>query len=592
MLKKLLTPPVFEHDEEKSGKANAIHRIVLFGWGLALVSLVLSLQNTTANLLYVFATLVWIIVLVSVTILIYLGKVTPAGYVLSLTAVGLFSFLDYSGNGTPSVFWILSSIPILIGGLLLGAQAPIWIAILLSFLHGLFAYLGMQTPGLQISQGDLILNIVTASTGFMITALLLMMALARIQTMLRRAQASEQSVISSNAQLRQLTQKLEQSVEELEQRSSQLKEQSEQLERQTKELEHTNETNRRQAMQFQAIAEIAQAIAQVKKLDELLPGITHTVSEKMGFYHTGIFLIDEAGQYAVLAAANSEGGQKMLQRKHRLEVGKVGVVGNAATGITRIALDVGEDAVYFANPDLPDTRSEIALPLLAEDQVIGVLDVQSTEPNAFGQEDVKTLSTLAAQVSIAIQNARLLEDTQKSLDEAQFLYRQFIQKEWSQVGQRRKVHGYQYTTAGITPAEAVDSATAEQIAAQKVYLEQGDETSTLAIPITLRGEVIGILDMQAPANRGWRQDEIDIAQAVAERVAISAENARLFEQTTERAERERKVSEITSKIRATNDPNEMLQIALNELKQALKTKNVRILPYQPRQGQEKVQEES
>jgi methyl-accepting chemotaxis protein PixJ len=90
--------------------------------------------------------------------------------------------------------------------------------------------------------------------------------------------------------------------------------------------------------------------------------------------------------------------------------------------------------------------------------------------------------------------------------------------------------------------------------------------------------------VQATGTRVWDQDEIDIAQAIADRVAISAENARLFEQTTERAERERTVSDITSKIRSTNDPNEMIQIALNELKQALKVKDARVVPYNPQKS--------
>jgi GAF domain-containing protein len=252
--------------------------------------------------------------------------------------------------------------------------------------------------------------------------------------------------------------------------------------------------------------------------------------------------------------------------------------------VPRIALDIGDDAVYFKNPDLPDTHSEMALPLKSGNEVIGVLDVQSTVPNAFNQEDIEILSTLVAQVSIAIQNARLFETTQKSLADAEISNRQFIQKEWAKVSQKQAVTGFRYNILGTAAIDGVDSATVERVTSQKVYIDNSNEISTLAVPITLRGEVIGILDMQSPGSRSWDQDEIDIAQAIADRVAIAAENARLFDETTSRAERERTVSDITSKIRSTNDPNEMIQIALNELKQVLKVKDARVVPYNPQKS--------
>ena len=122
----------------------------------------------------------------------------------------------------------------------------------------------------------------------------------------------------------------------------------------------------------------------------------------------------------------------MLERSHKLRIGQTGIVGNVAkTGKVRIALDTGADAIYFNNPDLPDTRSEMALPLIqANGEIIGVLDIQSKTPNAFYQEDIEILTTLADQVSIAIANARLYEDTQKALIEADMVYRQDLKIGW------------------------------------------------------------------------------------------------------------------------------------------------------------------
>ena len=182
----------------------------------------------------------------------------------------------------------------------------------------------------------------------------------------------------------------------------------------TAELVTTNRRNERRARQFEAIAQVARVIATVQELDALLPRITQVISQQFGFYHVGIFMWDENREFAILMAANSEGGQRMLKRGHKLGIGQTGIVGFvAATGTSRIALDVGADAVFFDNPDLPSTRSELALPLRVGTEIIGVLDVQSTEQNVFQDEDTDVLSTLADQVAIAIQNGRSYETTQE-----------------------------------------------------------------------------------------------------------------------------------------------------------------------------------
>ncbi len=168
-------------------------------------------------------------------------------------------------------------------------------------------------------------------------------------------------------------------------------------------------------------------------LETLLSQVTNLISERFDFYHVGIFLVDPAGQYAVLRAANSEGGQRMLARQHKLRVGQVGIVGYATgTGQARIATDVGEDAIYFNNPDLPRTRSEMALPLKDGEKVIGALDVQSMKSNAFSTEDIELFNTLADQVAVAIVNSRLYEETQQALKEMQEINRQYLRQSWSE----------------------------------------------------------------------------------------------------------------------------------------------------------------
>jgi GAF domain-containing protein len=173
------------------------------------------------------------------------------------------------------------------------------------------------------------------------------------------------------------------------------------------------ETQRR-ATQLATAAAVARDATAILDVDHLLDETMDLISKQFGFYHAGVFLLDERDEYAVLQAASSEGGRRMLERGHKLRVGEIGIVGYvASTGEPRVALDVGEDTAHFAHPDLPNTRSEMALPLKVQDRVIGVLDVQSTQEAAFSEDDVAVLQTMADQLATAIANARLFEQVQR-----------------------------------------------------------------------------------------------------------------------------------------------------------------------------------
>lgn len=346
----------------------------------------------------------------------------------------------------------------------------------------------------------------------------------------------------------------------------------------TRDLALANQQSQRRAKQFEAITLVSNAISSVRSLDQLLPQITEVISREFGYYHVGIFLLDDRKEYAILSASNSEGGQRMLARGHRLKVGEQGIVGYAtAFGQPRIALDVGQDAVFFDNPDLPKTRSEMALPLKVGNAVVGALDVQSTEPAAFSEEDIRALSLLADQVSLAIENARLFDQARKSLDEAETVYRQYIRQAWHRLPKEQKLAGFLYAADGVhqitTPSEW-----------QRVYQERkkraaDGETQVHTVPLQIRGEKIGDLNVQIPADKELTAEQQDLIKAVAERVAIAAENARLFDETTRRAERERLVSDITTKIRSINDPERMVEVALEELKTALGATQIQLLPH-------------
>jgi len=356
---------------------------------------------------------------------------------------------------------------------------------------------------------------------------------------------------------------------------SRVEERTSDLAAQSKELESANIKIQSRAAQFEALAQVTQTITAIRDLQLLLPRITTVISENFGFYHVGIFLLDEINQFAILSATNSSGGKKMLERNHRLRVGEEGIVGYvAATGKARIAMDVGTDAVFFTNPDLPDTHSEIALPLISKNIIVGALDVQSTQIAAFTNEDIQMLSLLADQVSLAIENARLFDDTRKALAESEMISRRTTHEAWNRLPEQQKLLGYRYNVTGAAPLKELINLTGTRSGKDK---GKQAEANRAVVPIALRGEVIGSLVVQSPTGQ-WNEDQLDLIRAVAERVALSAENARLFEETTARAEREKLVSDITSKIRSHTDAQSMIQTAIDELRSALGASRVEVIP--------------
>ncbi|NJN96614.1 MAG: GAF domain-containing protein [Anaerolineales bacterium] len=175
------------------------------------------------------------------------------------------------------------------------------------------------------------------------------------------------------------------------------------------------EQTERRATRLKTVARVGESVSRMLALSEIFDTTVDLIRERFGFYHVSIFLLDEAREWAVVHASTGEVGKIMVSTPHRLKVGSNSIVGYVtAMAQSRIALDVGEDKVHFQNPLLPDTRSEMALPLLSRGIVIGALDVQSTEVNAFSDEDVDTLQIMADQLANAIENARLLQNAQES----------------------------------------------------------------------------------------------------------------------------------------------------------------------------------
>jgi GAF domain-containing protein/HAMP domain-containing protein len=277
---------------------------------------------------------------------------------------------------------------------------------------------------------------------------------------------------------------------------------------------------RQRAIQLETSARVAREAAAIQDVDQLLRETVRLISDRFGFYHAGVFFVDEQREYAVLRAASSEGGQRMLARQHSLKVGEVGIVGYVAgTAEPRIALDVGEDAVFFDNPDLPRTRSEMALPLRARGELIGVLDVQSVEAGAFDDEDVAVLQTMADQVALAIDNARLLNEAEERVQEIQLLLRRESQEGWKRIAGKRPGWGYVYDGKSVIAQKGDGPSSAI-----------AGEEAQLSVPIGVRGAPIGELKLKL-GDRSPSSEEEALIREVVNQASQALESARLFQET-------------------------------------------------------------
>lgn len=494
-------------------------------------------------------------------VLVLRGRIIWAKIIVPIVLIIAITIIAYEADSIHDIAVIAYPIIIIIAMLLQGKRAlstTLPFAILAIILLGTSDILGLTSTTMAIETGidDIAIAIILLVAGSGILNLLVI----RLNQAVDKARANERAQIETNTELKELQTSLEQRITE-----------------RTTALEEVNQRSERRAAQLQIIAQLNNVIASIRSLEELLPRISELISQQFGFYHVGIFLNSSNSEYAILNAANSEGGQKMMERGHQLRIGEQGIVGFAiSSGKPHIALDVGKDAVYFGNPELPETRSEIALPLKISDTVIGALDVQSTEASAFGEEDINVLSLLADQVSMAIENARLFDQARKSIAESEALYRQYIRQAWTRLPKEQNLAGYRYNVRGASPIEINrhgDSTTLINVSPDEQMRPR------ISVPIAIRGERIGTLAVQVPEASIINDDQMDLVNAVAERVALSVENARLFEETTRRAERERLVSDITVKLRSTNDPDTMIETALEELKQALGATKVQLVPH-------------
>ncbi len=327
---------------------------------------------------------------------------------------------------------------------------------------------------------------------------------------------------------------------------------------------------------LKAVAEVGKSITTYRNLPELLQQTTYLIHENFGFYHVGIFLLDDRKEFAVLVAANSDGGQRMLERNHQLKIGETGIVGYVTEKIeARIASDVGKDAFYFNNPDLPNTRSELALPLVVSGQVLGALDVQSLESQTFAEEDVATLQILAEQLAVAIQNAHLFNNAQKALEASKLAFGEVSREAWGKILRNQMRSSFlatPQTTIQIS-SETIEPGIMKAVETGDIIL--GSDNLTISVPIKVRGLAIGAIRLKKnDTSDSWTQDETNLAITLSEQISGALESARLYKESQQRAAREVLVSNISSRISAFSNIETILRETVHEIGQSIGNSSV------------------
>jgi len=389
---------------------------------------------------------------------------------------------------------------------------------------------------------------------------------------------------------------------------------TEQLEAQviarTQELQQARDTLESHNEQHHFIAQISHAIAQIGDPTKMLARLTELIQEKFGYHHVYVYQPDETNRYLTVRAAAGTTARMVMASGQRLPIGGRSLAGHvAAEREARIAEARGDDANYFGNTALPSARAEMALPLLVADRLLGVLDFQSIHFDAFSDEDLVMMATLTDQVAVILDNARLLQRTESALAELEKNQRQYLRQAWrSTIGEPETAPAYVYSdTDGVTATSlsaalspAISQAltdpppgitrplaphtpwhrTPAQVRAsgstQGAEPDGEEPSDLLTLPITVRGEVIGALEVRHKPGRTWQHEDVNILSEISARLGLALETARLSQENQRRATRERLIREITGDMRETMNIRTILQRTIQRLGQEIGAEEVAV----------------
>lgn len=559
-----LAPPEFPEDAELSRLARVLNTVAWIALAITVILLpALWLADAPALVLILLMPLIAAEILTVVWL--RQGKVHVASILLVAAALLTTLTPAFFQGGLDSPYLFYSLVIVTLAGLLLKPRQVNWITLLYMIAATFMLVTANDAIFPQlISPATPIRRWVTLIASLFAVRTLYLMAMGSLRAALDRAHQNEQRLEQSNRMLQDARVELELRVAE-----------------RTADLEQ-------RARQLQVSAEVMSTInaamttggdaGAVRDLSQLLSEIARLISERFDFYAVNIFLMDESGERLTLRATNTPSAHQLIDKGYHLPLDQPGIVASAArTRMPRLAADVRQDDQYLASAEFPFTRSEASLPLVTGGRLLGVLDVQSARSAPLTHDDLSVLQTLANQVAIAIENAQLLAANQRALQNLQRAYGNLSRQAWQKLLRAQPDRGYRAAALG-DPGPVSDDWRPEMIQArQQGQIVQAD-AFTLAVPIKIRDQVTGVVRLRKPPAAGeWRQEEIVLVETLSDRLSTALESARLYEETRRRAERERLTGEITARMRATNDPQAILQVAARELRKALQAERTQVV---------------
>lgn len=349
---------------------------------------------------------------------------------------------------------------------------------------------------------------------------------------------------------------------------------------------------------LEVVATLGERLSGILKVEELLDEVVNQIKDTLGYYHAHIYLLDNSKENLVVAAGTGQAGAEMKAKGHSIPLNaQTSLVARAARSGEIIKVDnVREAKDWLPNPLLPNTNSELAVPIILEGEIVGVLDVQQDKIVGLDESDANLLRSLVNQVAVTMRNARLFDEVETALRETRAVQERYLEQVWEKSKIVTRQGQYHYVHPGVPNLTEVALATAKQQAlaqssptivtidetnsAQNSESNTPDENDTrnvIVAPLILRDLMIGTLQLHpAQAGQPWTEDDVAITEAVINQMVQIAETLRLFEETRERAAREQTVREITDKLRAAPNLEQLLEAATQELGQHLKATHIKL----------------
>lgn len=542
-----LAAPVFSEDEEKNRKAAILNTLLLGALASGVIfglTLPWSTPNGLSAVLFVLAA---IAIFGFGLFNLRRGNLNSSVYLTVIVSWLLAAGASAFFGGVSSPVYASFLIIILAVGLLLGHRTAILFTAI-SILYGLFLLFLENSNALPEFKGNSVNYLLYLSITFVFASFLIFLIGQNILQALKNSEQSRAALQESNQEIKAKSASLETSA-----------------------VENAHLADR-QKLYLDAAAEIARITTTSTNLDQTLGQITNLIAARFSYYHVGIFLTEESGVWTYLHSASSDGGKNMIARNHRLGVGKQGIVGYVTSiGQARISQDIGLDRIHSVTPELPETRSEMALPLKARGEILGALDIQEKASNAFNEQDVAALQILADQIGLAIDNARLYQQAQEKQEEVDRVYGEYSQRAWSETHRQHALAAYRFLDGELIP-----------ISDPSVKI---NSLNKLDIPILVRGNKIGAIEIaKEDPQAQWTREEQELLQTLSDQLGIALDSARLFNETQLRASTEQIIGDINAEIYESLEIGSILRTTVQKLQQSLNLPEVSIKMSSPVSG--------